>query len=170
MCREPLTCRKSYLLIVHLCQRVYSTGTADEYLSVVLGVEIDETFAMKISVFEFECTCESGLFVHRKEALYSGVCESVVCDSRQAHRHTYSVVATQCGATCFKPIAIYIGLDRIYQEVVFHVTVFLADHVHMGLKDDALVLLVTRSGRHSHNHVQGLVADALYTVPGSKIH
>ena len=154
---------------MHFGERVDTTGTADEDLTVILGVEVDESFALQHTVLQFHRSCKTGLFIHRKEALDSGVRQFLVRDRRQSHCDTDTVVCTEGRALRFQPIAIDIGLDRVLEEIVLHVSVFLRHHIHVRLKDHALMVLIAGGSRHTHDDVHRLIHHTLDTMLRCKI-
>ena len=52
---------------------------------------------------------------------------------------------------------------------MLHIAVFLADHIHMCLKDNALVLLVARCGRLAHDDIHCLIDGIFDMVLAGKI-
>ena len=138
---------------MHFSEGVDTACAADEDLTIVLGVEIDELFAIEASVLEAESTCETCLLVHRKESLQCRVLQGVGGDSCQHKRHTDTVVCAKGCALSFDEVAIDIGVDRVVVEVVHGVVVLLADHIHMRLEDNARFVFVARGSRFAHDDI-----------------
>ena len=147
--------------IVHFGEGVDTSGTTDEDLAIIFGVEVDESFGTKHSVFQFHRAGESCLFIDGEKAFDSRVLKFGIGDSSQRHRDTYSVISSEGSAFGFKPFAVNIGLNRIGHEIMGHITVLLAYHVHVRLKDDAFMVFVSRCGRNAHDDIHGLVRHAL---------
>ena len=49
---------------MHLGEGIYTACTADEYLSVIFAIEVDESLPVQHTLFQFEGSGESCLFVH----------------------------------------------------------------------------------------------------------
>ncbi len=52
---------------------------------------------------------------------------------------------------------------------MLHVSVFLCDHVHVGLQDDAFMVFVARRSRYTHDDIHGFVRHIFDTVSSSEI-
>ena len=154
---------------MHLREGVDTAGATDEDLAVVFGVEVDKTLGLQHTVLQFHRTGESCLLIHRKEALDRGVLQFGVGDSGKGHRDTYTVIGAEGSTLCFQPFTVDPGLDRIFEEVVLHVSVFLCDHVHVGLQNDAFMVFVARRRGYAHDDVHGFVGHTLDTVRSSEI-
>ncbi len=148
---------------------VDATCATYEYFAVVLRVEIyqDGTFD-KIRV-EVLRAFEANLLVDSEERLYGTMLESVVNHHSQSGSYADAIVSTEGSATGLNPVAIDIGVDRVFHEVMLHVVVLLAYHIHVALEDDDGGVLMTGSGCFAHNHVSTSVGVHLDIVLLSKI-
>ncbi|MNT09176.1 hypothetical protein D3C72_1439500 [compost metagenome] len=82
---------------------------------------------------------------------------AVVSQHSQRRRHTNTVICTQRGAACFDPLAINVGLNRIFGEVVFGVVIFLRHHVQVRLKHNRFAVFHTGGGRFTNQNIAYLV-------------
>ena len=148
---------------MHLGEGVNTTCAADEHLSVVLGVKVDELFAIQATVLQTESACQTSFLVHRKEALQCRVLQGVRSDSCQHQCHTDAVICAEGSALSFDKIAINIGVNRVIVKVVHGVVVLLAYHIHMRLEDYAWFVFVARSSRFAHDNIACFI-DSMFEV------
>ena len=154
---------------MHLGEGVDTSGAADEYLAVVLGVEVDEPFGTEHAILQFHGAGEACLLIDGEEALDSGVLQFGIGDSRERHGDTDTVVRAERRAFGFEPLAVHIRLNGVFEKIMLYVTVFLGYHVHVGLQDDAFMVLVPFRSGHTHDDVHRLVGDTLNTVSRSEV-
>ena len=149
---------------MHFSEGVDTTCTSDEDLAIVFGVKVDETFALEHAVLKLHRACKSCLFVHGKETLDSRMLQFGISDSRKRHGDTDTIVATEGRSFGFEPFAVDIGFDRVIHEIMGHVAVLLANHIHVRLKDHSLVIFISWCSRHAHNDVHRLIGYTLDTM------
>ncbi len=87
-----------------------------------------------------------------------------ILQDREAHRHADAVVGTEGGPVGRDPLAVHIGGDRVFQEIVGGIGGLLRDHVHVALQDHATAILIARRSGFAENHVAGLVLDDIHAV------
>ena len=75
----------------------------------------------------------------------------------QGGSHTDTVVGTQRRTPCLHPFAIDISLDGVVLEVVFHIAVLLAHHIHVSLQDNRSSPFATRGSLFGNHYVARLV-------------
>ena len=154
---------------MHFGEGVDATGTANEDLSVILGVEVDEPFGTEHAVLQFHGAGESGLLIDGEETLDSRVREFGIGDGGERHGDTYTVIAAKGSTFGFEPFAVHVGLNGVGHEIMLNVAVFLAHHVHVRLEDDSFMVFVTRGSRHPHDDIHRLICDILDMMGCSKI-
>ena len=98
---------------MHFGEGVDTTCAADEDLAIVLGVEVDELFAIEATVLQTESTCETRLLIHGEEARQCRVLQGVGSNSRQHQCHTNTIIRTEGCTLSFDEIAIDISMDRV---------------------------------------------------------
>ncbi|MPN16541.1 hypothetical protein SDC9_163886 [bioreactor metagenome] len=76
----------------------------------------------------------AGLFIDRQQGLDRAVRDIPAVENGQNQRHTDSVIGPQCGFLSQQPAIIENRNNRIAQEIVSAVTVFLANHIQMRLQ------------------------------------
>ena len=149
---------------MHFGEGVDASCASDEDLAVILRIEVDKAFMPEHTVLQFHSTGETGLFIDGEEALDSRMLQLRIRDSSKRHRDSDTVISTKGGSFGFEPLAIHIGLYRIGHKIMLHIAVLLAHHVHVGLKDDSFMVLITGRSRHTHDHVHSLIGDTLYAM------
>ena len=97
---------------------VETAGAAHAELALVLGVEIDEDVALQDAGTELVRAGHAGLLVVGHEDLDGTVRDAFILEDGKAHGHADAVVGTEGGAVRGDPFAVYIGVDRVLQEVV----------------------------------------------------
>ena len=137
--------------------RTDTACTADENLTFVLGVEIDEVFSPHETRLHPFGTGETGLLVAGEDTFYRTMLD--VLRKQQCHFHSYTntVVSTQCSSLGLHPLAVDIGLYGILLEIEIHILVLLANHIHMALEYHGLAVLITWCCSLSDDDVSGFV-------------
>ena len=79
------------------------------------------------------------------------------------HGHSYSetVIGSKRRTVCAHPVAVDIRFDRVFFEIMHLVGVFLRDHVHVGLQDNALAAFHARSRGLADDYIADFVLDSL---------
>ena len=149
---------------MHLGEGVDTSGTTDEDLSVVLGVDIDKTLMLEHAVLEFHGSGESCLFIDSEQTFDSGMRKRLVRDSRQRHGDTDTVIGSERRAFGLEPLAVHVGPDRVVHEIMLDIAVLLAHHIHVRLEDDAFVVLISRRSGYAHDHIHRFIRHTLDTM------
>ena len=136
---------------------VTTTGTADENLTLVLRIEVDEVVASHEAGFHPLGTCQSCLLVAGEDTLNGTVLDVFRRQQRQFHSTSDTVVGTQRGTLSGEPLTIDIGLDGVVVEIYLVVHEFVAHHIHVALQDDRLTVLHSLGGWFADDDVAGLV-------------
>ena len=130
-----------------------STGTTDEYLPLVLTIEIDEHVASHESRFHTRSTGQLSLLVSCEYTLYRSVLNLIAVEDSQFDGATDTVVGTKSRALGSKPFTVNIRLNGILVEVKLYIHEFVAHHVHVALQDNRLTVFHTLGGWFTDNHV-----------------
>ena len=130
---------------------------ADDELTVLLGVEVEEDVAVYEAGLEAVGAAEALFLVDGEEALDGSVDDAVVEQDCHGGGAAEAVVGAEGGAVGAYPLAVDDGGDGVCQEVVLLVGVLLGHHVHVSLEDDGGGVLVAWCGGLGHGHVAGLV-------------
>ena len=153
---------------MHFGESVDTTGATDEDLAVIFGVEIDEPLMLQHTVLQFHSTGKPCLFIDGKETFYRRMLKLRIGDGSECHRDTYTIVGSKRSTFRFKPFAINIGFNRVSHEIMDHITVFFAYHVHVGLQDNTFMILIAGRSGYTHDHIHRFVGDALNTMRSSE--
>ena len=127
--------------------RVTASGTADEYLALVLRVEVDEVVACHETGLHALGTCEARLLVAGEDTLDGTVPDIVGSQDGQLDGATDAVVSTEGGTLCRQPLTVDIGLDGVLVEVELHIHKLVAHHIHVALQDHRLAVFHAFGGR-----------------------
>ena len=152
-------------LITERSQRIDAAGAADENFAFVLGIEVHQVTPRKHSFTQSESTGKTGFFVHREQRLQRTVFQCRIEQRGKGCRHTDTVVGTERRTFGLHPAIDDLRADGILVEVERRVRIFLAHHIHMGLKNDAgTVLIPFRTGyaHHDITRLVGLVVDVVF--------
>ena len=112
---------------------VDAPGTADEQLALVLGVEVEQIFALQHPFAQLESSRETGLLVDRKERFQRPVLGLRVDQHGQRGGHADAAVGPERGPLGPHPPVGDVGADGVVVEIELHVGILLADHIHMRL-------------------------------------
>ena len=136
---------------------VAASGTADENLTFVLRVEVDEHVARHESSLHSLGTRQARLFIAREDTLQRTVLDVVGVEDSQFDGTSNAVVGTQRGAFGLQPFSVHIGLNGVAVEIELHVHQFLAHHVHVALQHHGGAVLHAFCGRLANQHVASFV-------------
>ena len=152
-------------LITERSQRINAAGAADENFAFVLGIEVHQVTARKHSFTQSESTGKTGFFVHREQRLQRTVFQCRIEQRGKGCRHTDTVVGTERRTFGLHPAIDDLRADGILVEVERRVRIFLAHHIHMGLKNDAGTVLIPFRTGHAHHDITrlvGLIVDVVF--------
>ena len=96
---------------------------------------------MQQPLFQPERAVHPRLLGGREERFQRTVYQRIVLQHGQNGRRADAVVRTERRAVGRHPLAVDIGVDRIFREVELLVVVLLGHHVEVGLQDHALAVL-----------------------------
>ena len=148
---------------------IRTARAADEDLALILGVEVQQDLPLKETRLQGKRPREPCLLIHGEQALHRAVLHAGVSEYCQLGRHAYPIVSTQRSALRPHPVAIDVGTDRIGKEIVLHISILLAYHVHMALQHYRLAILHAWGGRLAHQHIARRIALGLYSVLFAKV-
>ena len=142
---------------------VDTSGAANEELTLVFGVEVEQIFTCEHIGGKLESARQTGLLVYGKEGLDCGVAERVVDKHSQRSSHTDTAVGTEGCALGLHPLAVDVGADGVVHKVVLHVGVLLAHHIGMCLEYNCFVTFVAGGCGLADNHIGGCI-DLVFEV------
>ena len=93
----------------------------------------------------------------------------VAFEQSQLNSATNAIVGAQCGAFCFQPFAVNIGLNGVVEEVDVNVYQIVAYHVHVALKDNDGLVFITWCGGFANNNVACFVNLSFQVVALAKL-
>ena len=161
--------RSSLVLGLEGSDDTLTAGTADEELTFVLAVEVDEDLTGEEAWLEGEGTGHTGLFVDGEEGFDRPVFDVVRGEDGELCSTADAVVSTEGGAVSMEPFAIDDGTDGVVVEVVHGTSVLLAYHVDVTLQDELDTVFVARGSRLAHDDVAHLILLVLDTVVLSEL-
>ena len=154
---EEISGRHIHLLIGKLGNRVYAACTADKKFALVFGVEVQENITAHKTFLQSKSTRQSGFFVYGEQTFYRTMFNAVIGKDSQFGCYTDTVIRPQRCAFGFQPFSVYLGFDRVGEEIMFYIVVLLAYHVHMRLKHNCFSIFHTRSGKLLYQYVSGFI-------------
>ena len=156
--------RHRNLRVGPFAHRIHATSTSDEDLSLILRVEVQQDVGIQETRLEGKRSREACLLIAGEEALQRAVLYGVVCQDGQLCSHADAIVGSQGGTLSPQPVALYLGFDRIFHEVVLHLLTLITHHVHVALQSYRQFVLHARGGRLAHQHIATLVGMCLYAM------
>ena len=148
---------------------VASAGTADEYLSFVLRVEVDKHVARHETGLHAFGTRQTSLLIACEDTLQRTVYEVVAVEDGQLDGAADTVVGTERGALRAEPLTVDVSLDGITVEIEVDVDQLLAHHIHVALQDDGRLVLHSRRSRFADEHVARFVYFRSKTAAFTKV-
>ncbi len=142
---------------------VDTSGTSDEYLGIVFGVEIEQDRSGNHVALKTEGTGHAGFLVDSHERFERTVHRVWIGHYGERRSHTYSVVGSERGAFGTHPVAVDHSGDGSVVEVE-RLVVALTHHIHVALEYHRRSILMTRSGGRRDDHVAHLVGLGLKIV------
>ena len=158
-----------YFLIGELAHGIHTSRTTDKQLSLVFRVQIEQDIRMQESVFQSESTGQARLLVHGEQTLQGSMHQTFICQDGQSRGYAYAIVCTERSALGFHPFTLHNRFDGVGQEVVLHVIILLAHHVHMSLQSHRLAVLHAGCGRFFHQNVSGFIRPCFQTMLLSEV-
>ena len=131
-----------HLLIFEGSGDVDATGRANHKLTPCLRVEVHEDVALQLAFWQVVGTIHARLFVGRDECVDGSMLQGLVLHDGHDGSHAQSVVGAQGGALSLHPLTVDPRLYGVGLEVVCRLGCLLWHHVHVGLQDDALFVLI----------------------------
>ena len=145
------------LLIFQSSSNIKTTGTADIEFAFVLRIKVQQNFPLHSPGFQAECTIHSRFFILGNQGFQWTMLQVIIFEHRHNGSHSQTIICSQRSSFGFHPITVNIGFNGICCKIVDSIVVLLGHHVHMRLKDDALAVFHTRSGRLTNNNIADLV-------------
>ena len=161
--------RSSLVLGLEGSDDTLTASAADEELTFVLAVEVDEDLTGEEARLEGEGTGHTGLFVDGEEGFDRPVFDVVRGEDSELCSTADAVVSTEGGAVSMEPFAIDDGTDGVVVEVVHGTSVLLAYHIDVTLQDELDTVFVARGSRLAHDDVAHLILLVLDTVVLSEL-
>ena len=146
----------------------HTACTADEELSLILAVEIDEQITLHEIFRHAIGTCQTCFLVAGEHTLNGAMLQSVVFEHGKFHGTAYAIVSPQCGALGLQPFTVNIGFDGVVVKIDIHINQLLAHHVSMALQNQRLPVFIPLGGRFADNHISGFVNHGFQTMFFSK--
>ena len=136
---------------------VKPAGAAHIEFAFGFGIEVEQDVALKQPAFQSESAGHAGFLVGGNQGFHRAVFQGGGLQDRQRGSYAHPVVSAQRGTVGPYPFAVYVGFDRVGQEVVLLVGILLRNHVHVGLQDYPFAVLHARCGRFAHDYIAHLV-------------
>ena len=95
--------------------------------------------------------------MHREKRLQRAMFQIGIDHRSQSRSHTDTVVRTERRALGLYPSVLDPGTDRILLKIKCKTRIFLANHIHVGLKNNHRAILIPFRCRNTHHHVSGLI-------------
>ena len=130
---------------------------ANANFAVFLAVEVKQDVAFDHTLTESISAGKTGFLVDSEKSLNRTCNDAVVDKCSKACSHSDAVVGAESSAVSAHPFAIDDGFDWVVVEVVLHISIFFAHHVHVTLHHNARGVFATRSGGAEHSHIAGIV-------------
>ena len=144
---------------VHL-QRQSCPGTActgDGEDAFILGIQIDQRFALQHAHIYDIGTQHTNLFVHCNDHFQGRMGNALIRQQRHGIGNGNAVVAAQCCAAGKDIGAVMTDVQTIGIHVDCAVSILLADHIHMALQDHGRMILHTAGSLSKEDDVVGFI-------------
>ena len=156
-------------LDIECCCRRTTTGTADEDLTLILRVEVDEEVAGHETSLHPKGTRQSCLLVTGEDTLDRTMLDVVAVKDGKFHSHTDTIVGTQGRPLGTHPLPVNIGSDTLLVKIYRQLWQTVAHHIHVTLEDNRLTVLIARGGSFADDNVAHLVDNSLQTMALTKV-
>ena len=144
-----------------------SAGNGEDAL--ILGVDVQQHLALQHTKIDAGSTEHTCLLVNSNHQFQRRMLNVLI--GRQCHSDSYSdtVVTAQGGALGEDIIAVMSQIQAVSLHIDGAIGIFFADHIHMALNDDRLVVLHTAGAGNENNHVVQLVLNVTQALLLSKV-
>jgi len=130
---EEIILRNIHRRKVEFSRSCRSPGTTYEQLPFVFRVQVQQNITGHETGLHPESTAQTCFFVTGKHTFYRAVGNIRSVQQGQLHRHAYPVVGTQRRPVRTQPISINQRTNRVFFKIELHLTVLLANHIHVAL-------------------------------------
>ena len=161
---EALSAGSCRAFVGKLDDSYLAAGTADDELTMLFGVEIQQNVAADESWLQAVGADQSLLFINSEEAFHRAVHERVVEQSGHCRGTAHAVVGSEGGAVSLYPFAVHDSCDRVNEEIVLFVSALFSHHILMALEYDARSILVSGCSRFAHHYIAHLIGGNFYVV------
>ena len=130
-----------------------TSGAGHRKDALLLGIDVDEGTALEGCQIHTGSTLHTDLFVHGDDDFQRRMGNGLIRQQRQSVGHSDAVVTAQGGATG-KDIAAIVGhIQTVGIHIDGAILILLADHVHMALNNDRLMVLQAAGALLEHDHI-----------------
>ena len=133
-----------HFLIVQCSGDVDAACRANDKLSPMLGVEVQENVALQLTFRQIVGTVHASFFVTGNQCVNRTVLQRPVLHNGHNGGHTQAIVSTEGCALGLHPFSVNPRLDRVGFKIMGAFWCLLRHHVHVSLQDDALAVFHTR--------------------------
>ncbi len=150
--------------LISKCSLVINTsGTSDIKFALGLRIEVQQIFAFEPTALQIICAVHACLFINRKECLQRRMNDILIRENSHRCSHSNTIVSTECCAIRRNPFSVilHVSLNGVLLKIEDLVTVLLRHHVHVALKNDSRVVLVSRRGGFANQYISYLILESL---------
>ena len=127
----------------------------------LLRVDVDHVLGLQDAGLQSSSSEQTSLLITSDQDFQRSVLDLLILEDGEAGSDTSTIISTQRGTSGHEPL-LALSLDnaggqRILLEVNLDVVVLLDDHIHMGLKADARLILTSGVSSLSHDEVLALI-------------
>jgi len=83
--------------------------------------------------------------------------------------HTHTIIRSKRSSFCSNPFFIDICLNRIIFKIVCSITIFLRNHIKVGLKNNSLPVLHSSRSRFFYDHIPNFIHNCFKAKVFSKL-
>ena len=150
------------LLVVHCCGDVNTTGAADDEFSPMLRVEVQQDVTLQFVLGQFVGTKHTRLLVTRNQRVDGSMLQVLCLHDGHDGCYAQTVVGTQRGTLRLHPLTVNPRFNGVGLEVMLRLGCLLRHHIHVGLQDHALPVLIAWCGCLAEHDVSCGVLEGLY--------
>ena len=141
-----------------------AAGAGNGKDALFLGVDVDEGTALQLMQVCHSSAQHTDLLVHSDDDFQRRMRNGGVSQQSQRKSDGDAVIAAQGGALGVDILTVVGHIQALGGHIDGAVSILLADHIHVALNDDGIVILVTAGAFLEQDNVVGLVLDIAQAV------
>ena len=151
-------------------RRTAAAGTSGKHHALVLGIHVQKDVAFDRGQVDGMRTVHADFLGYRADELQPRMAQRLRIQQSQCIGHGDAVIAAERRSLCADVIAVDLQVQAFLLHIFRDAGILLADHVHMALQNDRLLVLIAFGSLFDDDHVVQFVLIDLKSAVLCKFH